>query len=175
MAERNEDKPIFKGLTWQRGEHFSLFVPNDWHEYPWPDGREGRLFRPPQAEAGVILAVEVKDLGFSPQAEDKEALEEGFLEGIKVLEGAVIEEHKSWVVGSLICLEAKYRYVEGREVKRWARALYHKSHQISFIAQAPSTESFDYWLPMFYEAMMTSRSHDTKPSLQQPALHQGPS
>ena len=161
-----ESKPAFKGLNWYRQQHFSLFVPMDWPHGPWSDGREGVVFMPNSNDPETRLAVEVKDLGLVFSKEDKDDLLAGFLEGIKALPECLLEEQKNWVVGNLICLEAKYSYLEAESRrKRWVRVLYDKTRQISFIAQGSSPETFQFWLPMFYEALMLARVHDQKPSV----------
>ncbi len=166
MVTTKDTSPKFKGLHWYREQYFSLFVPIDWPRNPWPDGRMGVLFSPSTQDSMTMLGVEVKDLGFEFQAEDKDELMAGFTEGIEALPEASIEEQKNWVVGKLICLEAKYTYLDGESKrKRWTRVFYDKTRQLSFIAQGSSPEAFDYWLPMFYEAMMMSRVHNQKPSI----------
>jgi hypothetical protein len=162
MMERNG--PSFKGLQWYRQDYFSLFVPTDWLPQAWPDGRDGVLFVPDAKDSETLLGIEVKDLGFETNANDQADLLAGFLEGIQSLAQSVLEEQKDWVVGQRICLEARYMYKDNDLTrKRWARVFYEKTRQISFIAQGSSPETFAYWLPMFYEAMMTSRLHDQKP------------
>ncbi|MCA9836595.1 MAG: hypothetical protein KC422_06765 [Trueperaceae bacterium] len=166
VTTKRDSPPVFKGLSWYREQYFSLFVPIDWSRSPWPDGRMGVLFSPTAEDGETLLGVEVQDLGFEFQAEDKDELMAGFLEGIHALAGVELEEQKDWVVGNLICLEAKYSYLEGgTRRKRWTRVFYDKTRQLSFIAQGSSPEAFAYWLPMFYEAMMMSRVHQQKPSI----------
>ena len=47
--------------------------------------------------------------------------------------------------------------------KRWVCVFYFKGHQVTLTAQGATEESYDYWLPMFNEAMMTAKIHDTMP------------
>jgi hypothetical protein len=161
-----ESRPVFKGLNWYRQQYFSLFVPLDWPSSSWPDGREGVLFVPNAEDPDSCLAIEVKDLGMTITQNDRDDLLRGFNEGIQSLPESVLEEQKDWVVGNLICLEARYSYLEAdTRRKRWVRVFYDKTRQITFIAQGSSVETFQYWTPMFYEAMMTSRVHERKPSI----------
>lgn len=177
MNQSLKESPTFKGLNWYRKQYFSLFLSDDWQRFDWPDGREGVVFLPSGEDTETIFGVEVADLGLEILAEDKEDLKAGFLNSIQELPESNVEEHKDWVVGNKICLEAKYTYLEdaSSEVptskvptqrKRWVRVLYDKSRQISFIAQGSSPEAFEFWLPMFYQAMMTSSVHDEKPSIE---------
>lgn len=166
MTKEKDSKPVFKGLSWYRQEYFSLFVPIDWPRNPWPDGRMGIIFSPSSQDTETQLAVEVQDLGFEFAATDKDELMAGFLEGVKALPDVELLEHKDWVVGNLICLEAKYSYLDSESRrKRWTRVFYDQTRQISFLAQGSSPEAFAYWLPMFYEAMMMARVHRQKPSI----------
>ncbi len=167
VEKKQRDKPVFKGLHWYRDEHYSFFVPTDWPHSKRSDGKEGVLFQPDASDNKTLLAAEVTPMETSFTSEDKEDLKEGFLEGIKALQDVSIEETKDWEVSNVICLEARFSYTEqNQKLKRWIRVLYRKDQQVSMIAQGSSVEAFDYWLPMFYEAMMTSRVHDQKPSLE---------
>jgi hypothetical protein len=166
MESTKGNRPSFKGLQWYREDYFSLFVPTDWLPRAWTDGRQGVLFVPDAKDAETLLGIEVKDLGFETLPDDKDDLLTGFLEGIHSLPQSVLEEQKDWVVDKRICLEARYHYADnGQMRKRWTRVFYEKTRQISFMAQGSSPETFAYWLPMFYEAMMTARLHQQKPEI----------
>ena len=166
VDQAQRDKPIFKGLTWYRDQHYSLFVPTETPSAKWPDGREGVLFQPDVEDNQTLLGVEVKELDITFSADDQNDLKEGFLEGIEALTDCTLEEEKNWVVGDTICLEAKFTYLEAeRKQKRWIRVFYKNNRQITLIAQGSSEEAFAYWMPVFYEAMMTARVHDQKPEL----------
>jgi hypothetical protein len=156
--------PAFKGLTWHRHQYYSFFVPIDWQRHDWPDGREGVLFLPSADDALTVLAVELRDLGLEPTAEDLDDLNAGFLSGIQSLPAATIEAHETWHIGDTMCLEAKYTFTDGdARRKRWVRQFYHETRQIAMTAQGASVETYDFWLPMFFEAMMTTKIHNTFP------------
>ena len=164
-GKRTKDRPIFKGLRWYREQYFSFFIPIDWHRFSWQDNRQGVLYGPSAEDAHTILAVDVTDLGFSVTADDLDDLFDGFLTGIQQLPGVEIESSKKQVVGDLIVLEAKYTFTEdGMTRKRWVRVLYHDTRQIAFTAQGATPDAYGYWLPMFFEAMMTARVHSTMPT-----------
>ncbi len=167
MSENTKDsRPSFKGLTWYREQYFSFFIPIDWHKIDWQDGRQGIIFVPPQnADEHTLYAVEVSDLGTEVTSDDLHYISMGFLNGIKQLPEAKIESKKESVVNKLIQLEAKYTYLEAGETrKRWVRLFYHGTRQIAVTAQGKTVEAYDYWLPMFNEAMMTVKVHNSKPS-----------
>jgi hypothetical protein len=59
-------------------------------------------------------------------------------------------------VGALLTLEARFTFVDGDSVrKRWLRLLYQGRAQVRLIAQASTPALFEFWEPMFFEAMRT--------------------
>lgn len=161
----NSEKPAFKGLYWYRDQYYSFFIPLDWHRFDWPDERQGVIYGPSPDEPETVFAVEVKDMGMTVEPDDLEDLSYGFLSAIKQLPAARIESKRKWVAGKMLALEARYTFDEnGMRRKRWARVLYQATRQVAMTAQGATEESFDYWLPMFYEAMMTAKVHSTKPT-----------
>lgn len=160
-----KERPVFKGLRWYREQYFSFFVPVDWHRFNWQDDRQGALFGPSADDAHTVFAADLRDLGFTVAAADLDDLFEGFMAGIQQLPGVEIELSDKRVVGKLITLEAKYIFTDDEMTrKRWVRVLYHGTRQIAFTAQGATPDTYDYWLPMFYEAMMTAKVHSTLPA-----------
>jgi hypothetical protein len=166
MSKKTKDTtPAFKGLTWYREQYFSFYIPIDWHKVEWQDKRQGIIFVPKPEDVYTLFAVEVNDLGTTVTTDDLPYLMTGFLDGIKQLPERKIELKKESVVGKLMQLEAKYTFLEdGQTRKRWVRVLYDKTRQITVTAQGATVEDYDYWLPMFFEAMMTVMVHSTKPA-----------
>lgn len=157
--------PTFKGLRWYREQYFSFFVPIDWVRFNWQDDRQGVLFGPSVEDSHTIFAVDLTDLDFLVSTNDFDDLYDGFLSSVQQLPGVEIELCEKQVVGDLISLEAKYTFMEDEIIrKRWVRVLYHGTRQIAFTAQGVTPEVYDYWLPMFFEAMMTAKVHSTKPT-----------
>lgn len=163
---KDDSKPIFTGLNWYREQYFSFYIPIDWQKVEWPDDRQGILFVPPPEDGHTVFAVELKDLETKVTVDDLPYLSMGFLNGIKQLPEGKIESKNEEVNGKIIQLEAKYTFLEdGQTRKRWVRVLYHETRQITFTAQGKDVESYHYWLPMFFEAMMTLNVHSRKPEL----------
>ena len=159
-----KERPAFKGLLWQHSQYYSFFRPNDWHEFQWTDGHEGVIFGPDADDPLTVFAVELSDLGMTTTPDDHDDLDAGFMDGIRHLPGSEIDEHETWVQGSIICLAAKYTYLDdGIRRKRWVRAFYQDNRQIVMTAQGATVEAYDYWLPMFYECMMTTKIHRFAP------------
>lgn len=165
MADQAQKKyPAIKGLLWYREQHYSFFVPNDWHRLYWSDGRDGVIFGPDPTDPFTVFGVDIQNIGTTITAEDFECLTEGFFEGIEQLPDSVIESRDRKIAGKLYELEAKYSFREdGGTRKRWVRLFYYKTYQIAMTAQGATTEIYDYWLPIFFEAMMTARIHSKKP------------
>lgn len=168
MAGKSDKKyPAIKGLRWHRDPYFSFYIPNDWHTFHWADEREGVIYGPDADDPYTIFAVDLKDLGTNITGDDLDILAEGFFESIESLPDCVIESRKQKVTGKLLELEAKYTYTEqGQTRKRWVRQFYHYTRQIAMTAQGATPEKYDYWLPLFFEAMMTATVHNSKPQLQ---------
>jgi hypothetical protein len=156
--------PSFTGLTWHRHRYYSFFVPIDWQRAEWPDGRAGVIYAPAADDPFTLIAVDLRDLGTEVTVEDLDDLDSGFVAGIEGLPECQIESHERWVAGKLIGLEARYTFADqGVRRKRWVRQFYHETRQITMTAQGATGETFDYWQPMFFEAMMTTKIHNTMP------------
>lgn len=177
MTERSaaapRKRPVFKGLSLHKEPYlgFSFFRPLDWHRFEWTDERQGVLFGPHVADNATLLGVAVQDLDLTVTAADIPALHNGFLDAIRQLPDSQIEWQEQWQVGDLIGLEAKYTFREGEETrKRWVRVLYQDTRQLTVTAQGATVADYEYWLPMFYQSIMTFRIYTTPGyKLQQPA------
>lgn len=156
--------PAVKGLTWHRNQYYSFYTPIDWHRFYWADDRQGEIYGPDSHDSLTVFAVDIKDLGMRVSADDLDALAEGFFEGITQLPESQIESRDQKVAGSHLELEAKYTFHEnGVTRKCWVRVFYHGTRQIAMTAQGATREKYDYWLPWFFEAMMTAQVHSTMP------------
>lgn len=158
--------PAFKGLTWHRHQYYSFFVPVDWQRFDWPDQRDGVMFVPAADDPHTVLAVELRDLGLEATPDDLDDLSSGFRSGIDALPDVIVDMQEQWHIGDTICLEARYTFADGdARRKRWVRQFYHETRQIAMTAQGASVETYDYWQPMFFEAMMTTKIHNTIPEM----------
>jgi aspartate/tyrosine/aromatic aminotransferase len=67
-----------------------------------------------------------------------------------------IESFTYTPTSTLVTLEAKFTFLEGENRrKRWVRNIYWGNGQLVFIAQGATVKEYDYWLPMFYNTMVT--------------------
>jgi len=72
------------------------------------------------------------------------------------LPGIEIETQEETVTPTLIALEARFTFLDGEvRRRRWVRNIYWGNGQLVLVAQGATAEEFDYWLPMFYNTMMT--------------------
>jgi len=79
--------------------------------------------------------------------------------GIKALDGVEIEagSEAEYLTHSLSFFEVRFTFLEGGvRRKRWIRNIYWGKNNYVLIAQGRTPEDFDYWLPMFYNIMMTA-------------------
>ena len=156
--------PSFAGLLLHRDRvvGYSFFVPLGWHRLHLESAEgSGVIYAPEPADPSTSFSAEGRDLGLPVLAEDLPALRAGFLRGLRALPGAGLESWEVEAIGPLLTMEARHTYVqEGQTAKRWVRLLYQGPLQVRLVAQAPTVERFDYWLPMFYEAMRTFRFGD---------------
>ena len=166
-GQAQKEYPAIKGLTWYREEYYSFFVPLDWHKLDWSDDREGVVYAPDVDDPQTVFAVYINtfDTLFTP--DDLDPLSEGFLESIAQLPDSEIESHHQKIAGKQLEVEAKYSFREDGEIRRrWVRMCYHQTRQIVMTAQGATLEKYDYWLPIFFETMMTARIHNHKPTLE---------
>jgi hypothetical protein len=165
LNSKKKAYPATRGLNWHRNQYYSFFVPLEWHRFAWDDEHQGVIYGPDPHDMKTIFAVDFKDLGTPITAADLEIVAEGFFETIERLPDCAIELRDQKTVGNLLELEARYTFQEqGQTRKRWVRLYYHDTRQIAITAQGASPEKYDYWLPWFFEAMMTARIHREKPT-----------
>lgn len=166
MSKTQKQYPAIKGLTWHRSQYYSFFTPMDWHCFTWSDDRQGEIYGPDPNDPCTVFAVDLRDLGTPVTADDLDVLAEGYFGAVERLPEAVIESREQKVSGKLLQLEAHYHFRnQANTCKCWVRVFYHGTRQITMTAQGATPEKYDYWLPMFFEAMMTANVHSTKPKL----------
>ena len=168
MSSKSQKQyPVIKGLTWHRDNYYSFYVPIDWHRFAWSDDRQGVIYGPDPDDPSTVFAVFFKDLGTPITADDLDVLAGAFFETIGGLPESNIEARHQKVTGRLLELEAKYTFQEGGETRKcWGRVLYHETRQIAMTAQGATPEKYDYWLPVFFEAMMTAEIHTKRPTIE---------
>ena len=160
-----KDRPVFRGLHWHRHANYSFFIPIDWCRFAHDDGRDGVLYGPDPQNPQTSFGADLLDLGFEIRPEDAAPLAEGFFSAIEALPGFCLESREQeQLAGPRIHLQARFTFEEdGHTRKRWLRALYRHHFQVMLTAQGATPERFAYWLPAFFEAMMTAAVHLRQP------------
>jgi hypothetical protein len=114
------------------------------------EGGQGVLFAPDPEALSTILSVEVRDLGTTVTADDLPDLEQGFLDGLRAVEGSRIEEHEAFANEFAIGIDAVQTFDEdGERRKRWIRLLFKGSVQARVIAQGETIAEYDRLRPLF--------------------------
>jgi hypothetical protein len=156
--------PAFTGLVVHREPRYgcSLLLPDGWTKLELESEHgSGVVFLPDPADEATSFSLEGRDLGLKVGRRDLRALESGFLAGLRQLPGAELERHEAEAVGQLITMEARLTFREGEALrKRWVRLLYQGRVQLRLVGQGSSVEEFDYWEPMFFQAMRMVRFGD---------------
>lgn len=158
--------PVFTGLVVQRDlkYRYSFLFPEGWHDYELEsDGGRGRIFAPVADDIATSFSTEARDLGTVVTGEDLPVLREGVLGGLQRLPELTIEKQEDYAIGELVGLEIwfTFRDAEADTIrKRWLRLAYQGQIQVRLIAQGADLAQFDYWLPMFNQAMRTFQFAD---------------
>jgi hypothetical protein len=135
---------------------FAIWLPTGWTKYEMKKGHHGVIFSPYPDHYDTSFTAEFHRLKFSVTNDDLPLLQESFEEGINALPGVEVEEFIYTPTTAIIALEAKFTFLEGENRrKRWVRNLYWGNGQLVFIAQGATPKEYDYWLPMFYNTMVT--------------------
>ncbi|NLX09574.1 MAG: hypothetical protein GXY36_07950 [Chloroflexi bacterium] len=167
MAKAQKQYPTIKGLTWHRHPFYSFFLPLDWHRFAWPDDRQGEIYGPDPHDPFTTFSISLTDLGTWVTPDDLVIEAEGFFDAIAQLPAAWIGTREQKVAGQMLELEARYVYSDaGKTRKCWTRVFYTVTRQITMTAQGSTPETYDYWLPIFFEAMMTANIHSEKSSIE---------
>jgi hypothetical protein len=165
-VSKTKEYPTIKGLTWHRTQYYSFFTPMDWHRFTWSDDRQGDIYGPDPDDPFTVFAVDVRDLGTKVTRKDLNVLAEAFFGAIKRLPECDLESHDRKATGKLLQLEAHYTFRDqGNTRKCWVRVFYHVTRQVTMTAQGATPEKYNYWMPMFFQAMRTANVHSTKPRL----------
>jgi len=138
---------------------FAIWVPSDWHEFELQGDHKGVLFSPYPDDFNTGLLAEKKKLKVKVKRDDLPTLRKAFMEGIRALDDVEIEEGSidEHITDTLSFFEARFSFLEGGVCrKRWIRDIYWGRNHYILIAQGRTPEDFDYWLPMFFNIMMTA-------------------
>jgi len=135
---------------------YALWLPSGWYQFDMSKGHHGVIFSPYPDDVNTSFSAEKRTLKFKVTHKDVPVLREGFARGLAALPDVEIELQEEIIEAKLIAFDAKLTFLEdGQRRKRWVRIIYAGEAQLTLIAQGRTVEDFDYWLPMFYNTMMT--------------------
>lgn len=158
MAEPRTGQPLYHGMFKHldaKGS-YAVWLPMGWTEVKMGKGHQGAAFFPEPDAPNTYFSCESFKLRVSVAESDVPVLREGFSAGLQAVPGIEIESQDESVTPTLIAFDARFTFNEGEaRRKRWVRNIYWGKLQMVFIAQGSSPEEFEYWLPMFYQTMMT--------------------
>jgi len=158
--------PLFKGLAVHRDlrYRYSYLLPEGWHDRELEtEGGRGRIFSPVLDNVDTSFSTEARDLGTTITEEDLPILREGMLGGLQQLADLTIEKQEASASGDLVNLEVWFTFRDTATDalrKRWLRLAYQGQIQVRLIAQGATPEEFDYWLPLFNQAIRTFQFAD---------------
>ncbi len=149
---------MFKHVDKEGG--YSLWLPTGWRQIDMVDGHHGVIFTPSSDSYDTSFSAEKHVLEYTVREKDAPVLRKGFAAGLAALPGVEVESQQENITPTLKTLEARFTFLEGEaRRKRWVRVVYWGKGQLTLIAQGATPEEFDYWLPMFFNTMMTVEIH----------------
>lgn len=158
MTEAREGEPLYYGMFKHADAKagYAIWLPMGWRKLKMRRGHHGAIFFPEPNEQYTYFSAESYKLRFSVTNEDVPVLRDGFRAGLSNLPGIEVDWQDETVTPTLIAYDARFTFLEDEERrKRWVRNMYWGALQLVFIAQGSTPAEFDYWLPMFYQTMMT--------------------
>jgi hypothetical protein len=158
VTEEKREAPFYTGMIQhidKRGG-YSLWMPTEWRKITLKKGHIGMLFSPYADDINTSLLSEKHKLKYKITVDDLPVLREGFEQGILALPGVEIESQDHSYSETVNVYDARFTFLEGDiRRKRWVRNIYWGEAQLVLIAQGKTPEDFEYWLPMFYNAITT--------------------
>lgn len=155
-----DDKPgpryrgIYRHVEREGG--YSIWIPTDWRRLEMVGDHKGAIYTPYPDRYDTCISTEKVVLEHAVKHGDVPTLREGFTAGLNSLPDVQIESQDETVTSTLIIYEAKVTFSEGEaRRKRWVRVVYWGEGQLIVMAQGATPEEYDYWMPMFYNSLMT--------------------
>jgi len=150
--------PLIRGLTNHVDKEggYAIWLPSYWYRLEMLDGRRGAIYTPYADRHDTCLSAEKCRLEYSVVPKDMPVLRKGFAAGLASLPDVEIEWQDETITSSLSFFEARFTFLEGHQRrKRWTRVSYWGNGQLILIAQGATPEEFEYWLPVFFNTIMT--------------------
>jgi hypothetical protein len=158
MTAEQRPAPVYRGMKkyFRPDGGFAIWLPSDWRQIDMTEDHMGAIFTPYEDHYDTCIAVEKHILPYKVVRGDISTLRKGMEEGLQSLPEIEIEMLKDEVTSTLIFLDTKYSFLEnGLRRKRWLRNIYWGEAQLVLLAQGMTVEDYDYWMPMFFNCLMT--------------------
>jgi hypothetical protein len=152
-------RPAYTGMLCHRDNQggYAVWLPKDWNQFPLKRNLHGFLFSPYKDDLNTSILIEKRKLKYKTTEKDMPFLREAFQQGILALPGAEIESQDEDFSKTINVFDARFTYLDGEiRRKRWVRNIYWGEGQLILVAQGKDVETFEYWLPMFYNTMVTA-------------------
>lgn len=160
MAEELLGQPAYTGVTChvdKRGGYL-IWLPSDWTEIKLKRNHRGFFFSPYPDDINTSFLIEKHTLKVTVTLEDMDIVREEFHKGVYALPGVEIEALEESLTETVKIFDARFTFLEGENRrKRWVRNIYWGNGQLVVIAQGRTPEDFEYWRPMFYNAILTTQ------------------
>jgi hypothetical protein len=135
---------------------YAIWLPTGWQQVEMVKGHHGAVFFPDPNDPNTCFSTEKFKLKYKTNKDDLAILREGLEEGLQKLPGIEIESREETITEQLLGFDMRFTFLEGEaRRKRWLRVIYWGEGQLVFIAQGATPELFEYYLPMFFNTMMT--------------------
>ncbi len=135
---------------------FGVWLPEGWTHVELDPGLVGAQYLPNLDDPLTFLRVERVTRPAPVQPADKEALHQTMTDELESLPNYKLESEETWAGVHTILLDARYTYEQaGSLQKRWLRWVFMGREQLIITAQGKDAAEYDYWLPMFFNMIMT--------------------
>ncbi len=150
--------PVYTGMTLHPYTDFgfAIWMPSDWFEVKLKARQKGILYSPYKDDINTSLLLRKYTLKVKVAPDDLPTLRESFQQGVQTLPGVEDIQFGEALSDTISLFDAHFTFLEGEaRRKRWVRNIYWGEGQLLIIAQGRTPEDFDYWVPMFYNSIMT--------------------
>jgi len=135
---------------------YAITVPTDWRQIPLKPGTVGLMFSPYPDDINTGVWTEKHILKDSVKPADMPLLRTRFEKGIRALPGVEIDKIEASYSDTITVFDAQFSFLDGDvRRKRWVRDIYWNEAELVIVAQGRTVEDYAYWLPMFYNTLMT--------------------
>jgi hypothetical protein len=152
-------RPAFTGVKCHPDEKggYAVWIPSDWYQLKLKRNIHGFLFSPYPDDLNTSILIEKIKLKYKTTEKDMLFLRDSFKEGVLAIPEAEIEFWDESFSKTVNVFDARFTFLDGEaRRKRWVRNVYWGEGQLIMVAQGKDVETFDYWLPMFYNIMVTT-------------------